>query len=174
MRNVIGLAAIASFLLSLSALLQAQASPDATPATPVFRAPVTVTVQTNHGEYKEQFEKVPYVAENNVYIFAGESFGVNVTITGSEISQVTYQPDISKADVTFKFNQNKAMMMMMIQNKTKRRLFLDALMAVPEKKGMFRTSVVPIEPGTSSFEAWPHAIIQLVLKNFRFSEKPAS
>ena len=63
---------------------------------------------------------------------------------------MTYQPDISKADVTFKFTQNKAMMMMKIQNKTKRRLFLDALMAVPEKKGMFRTSIVPIEPGISN------------------------
>jgi hypothetical protein len=163
-------------LLVAGALLQSQVLSDA--AVPVFRAPFTLKIQTDHGEYQKQFEKVPYVEENEVYLFAGDAFGINLTLKGDKITQVTYQPDLSKAEVTFRFTQEKSgpkrIMMLEIKNNGKRRLFLDALMTVPEEKGTYKTSIVPIEPGLSSLEMWPHPIVQLVLGNFRFSAKAAS
>jgi hypothetical protein len=66
------------------------------------------------------------------------------------------------------------MMLLTIRNKLKRRLYLDALMTVPGEKEIYKTSILPIEPGLSDFESWPHPIVQLVLRDFRFSEKPSN
>jgi hypothetical protein len=62
------------------------------------------------------------------------------------------------------------MMMLVIRNKLKRRLYLDALMTLPGKEEILKTNIVPVEPNLSDFESWPHPIVQLVLRNFRFSE----
>lgn len=174
MTSTMRFAAVAVLLLG-SVVLLAQQATDATAI--VYRAPFSVKLQTDNGDYTQKFDKVAYVAENLVNIFAGESFGINLTGTGDEMPQVTYQPDLNKADVTFTFTQensgNRKTMMLVIKNKLKRRLFLDAEMLVPEKKGTYKTSIIPIEGGLSSFEMWPHPIVQLVLGNFRFSNKPA-
>jgi hypothetical protein len=125
--------------------------------------------------YEERFDKVPYVAGNDVYLFFGDNFGVKATITDGEISQITYERELSKADITFKFTEEmtngKQMMMLIIQNRLKQRLFVDALMTVPNKKGVYKTSILPIEKGLTNFESWPHPIVQLVLRDFRFSEQ---
>ena len=154
----------------------AQATNDgASPSAPVFREAFTLKLHTNDGEYKEQFDKVPYVADNVVYIFAGESFGVNVTLNGDDITGISYQKDRGKADIAFKFAQgNKSMMLLIIKSNLKRRLFLDTLMTVPQKKGVYKTSILPVEPGLENFESWPHPIVQLALRNFRFTSKAAN
>jgi len=64
------------------------------------------------------------------------------------------------------------MMMLVIRNNLKRRLYLDALMTVPDKKGIYKTRLLPVEAGLSNFESWPHPIVQLVVRNLRLSEKP--
>jgi hypothetical protein len=129
--------------------------------------------------YEERFGKVPYVGGNDVYLFFGENFGVKATITDGEISQITYEREPSKADIAFKFTQEtingKPTMMLVIQNRLKQRLFLDALMTVPNQKGgMYKTSILPVEKGLTNFESWPHPIVQLVLRNFRFSQQPSN
>lgn len=146
---------------------------------PVFRAPFTLKLRVDKEHYYEEtFDRVPYVAENEVYLFAGETFGINVTITENQLSGITYQRDPAKADVEFKFTLEKSasgpMMMLVTRNRLKRRLFFDALMTIPEKKKIYKTSVLPVEPSLSNFESWPHPIVQLVLRNFRFSENGSS
>ena len=130
----------------------------------------------SHRYYEEKFDRVPYVAENEVYIFAGEAFGINATITKNEISRITYQRDTRKANVEFKFTQesspNGPMMLLTTRNKLKQKLFFEALMTVPEKKEIYETTVLPVKPSLSTVESWPHPIVQLVLRNFRFSGKP--
>jgi hypothetical protein len=144
---------------------------------PVFRAPFKLKLHVdNERFYEETFDHVPYVADNDVYLFAGEAFGINVTITEGEISRIAYARNPAKADVELRFTQEKSkngwMMMLVIQNKLKRRLYLDAVMTVPGKDELFTTNVLPVEPNLSDFESWPHPIVQLVLRNFRFSERP--
>src|SRR5207247_1262095 len=98
------------------------------------------------------------------------------SITENEISRITYQQNTRKADVVFKFTQesspNGPMMVLVTRNKLKQKLFFDALITVPEKKEIYGTTVLPVKPGLSTVESWPHPIVQLVLRNFRFSEKP--
>jgi hypothetical protein len=141
----------------------------------VFRAPFALKLHIDNERYYEQnFDRIPYVAENEVYLFAGETFGINVTVTDDRLSQIAYQRDPTKADVEFKFTQEKSpdgfMMLLVTRNKLKRRLFFDAMMTVPGEKEIYKTSVLPAEPNLSNFESWPHPIVQLVLSNFRFSE----
>jgi hypothetical protein len=62
-------------------------------------------------------------------------------------------------------------MMLIIQNRSKHKLLLDALMTVPGRKDIQKTSIIPIEAGLSDYEEWPHPIVQLVLRNPRFSDK---
>src|SRR5579864_2817440 len=143
----------------------------------VFRAPFKLKLHVdNERFYEETFDHVPYVADNDVYLFAGEAFGVNVTVTESEISHIAYERNPAKADVELRFTQEKSqngwMMMLALRNKLKRKLYLDAVMTLPRNDELFTTNVLPVEPNLSDFESWPHPIVQLVLRNFRFSERP--
>lgn len=143
----------------------------------VLRAPFVLRLRIDSDRYyEEKFDRVPYVAVNEVYIFAGEFFGITATITENEISRITYQRDPRKADVEFKFTQEisptGSMMLLMTRNKLKQKLFFDALMTVPQEKEIYKTTVLPVKPALSTVESWPHPIVQLVLRNFRFSEKP--
>ena len=65
---------------------------------------------------------------------------------------------------------SKAMMMLHIHNNTKLTLDMDALMTMPDRKGVTKTTIIPIPAGLSSFESWPHPIIQLVLRNIRIKK----
>jgi hypothetical protein len=63
-------------------------------------------------------------------------------------------------------------MMLTVQNKLNRTFSYDALMTVPTRKEILETHVLPVEARLSNFESWPHPIVQLVLRNFRFSNSP--
>jgi hypothetical protein len=158
------------------AVAQEQTPPTSKPDA-VFREPFTLRLHVDKEHYyEERYDKrIPYVAESDVYLFSGENFGVNVSLKADEIVDVTYEPNAKKADVWFNFTQSKQLggvaMMLVIQNKLKRRLYIDAIMTVPGKKGIYKTSIVPIDGGLSDYESWPHPIVQLVLRNLRFSEK---
>ena len=153
----------------------AQANLDTSKPNLVFRDPfiLRLAVDKDH-YYEEHFEKIPYVANNDIYLFAGETFGLSLRISDGEISEVSYQPDLGRADLLLKFSQEKKLkngMMLVIQSKIKKRLYLDAVMTIPQSKEIHRTNIVPVEAGLSDYESWPHPIVQLVLRNLRFSEK---
>jgi hypothetical protein len=164
--------AVAALMLPLACIPQGN---DSAPNNPVFRSPFALKLHVDEQhDYEQKFDHVPYVASGDVYLFAGEAFGINVTIAGDRLTGIIYQSDPAKADVEFKFTQEKApkgfMMLLVTRNKLKKKLFFDAMMTVPGKAGILNTSVLPIDPGLSNFESWPHPIVQLALRNFRFSE----
>lgn len=162
------------FLLGTSSPCSAQPK-SGTQREPVFRAPFVLRLRIDKGHfYEERFGKVPYVTGDDVYLFAGDSFGINIIPAHDLTSRISYQPDPAKADVEFSFSQQRGTggfeMMLVIQNKLKRKLYLDALMTVPGKKGVYETDILPVPPNLSDYESWPHPIVQLVLRNFRFFE----
>jgi hypothetical protein len=57
-------------------------------------------------------------------------------------------------------------------NHTRHKLFVDALMTIPNKERPQKTSILPVEPGLSGLEMWPHPIVQLVLRNIRLTPNP--
>ncbi|HEV7220910.1 MAG TPA: hypothetical protein VGN39_18715, partial [Terriglobales bacterium] len=75
----------------------------------LFRSPFVLKLHVdNERSYEERFDHVPYVAENEVYLFSSETIGINVTIIGDRLSRLTYQPSPVKADVEFRFSQEKS------------------------------------------------------------------
>lgn len=168
-----------SFLTVLSCQLLGEEQSPAQESTPTFREPFTLKLRVDQEHYYEQhFDKVPYVAKNDVYLFVDDHFGINLTDIKAEFLAVTYQPDSKKADVQFVFTQETAgkgrlMMLLSVQNKLTRGFSYDALMTIPSRKEILETHVLPVEARLSNYESWPHPIVQLVLRNFRFSDSPA-
>src|SRR6266576_3884538 len=138
MKKLVWFVFIATLCLSKSAHSQQQPPATSNSENLVFREPFTLKLRVDKDHfYEEHYDRrIPYVAENDVYIFSGENFGVNLNVKGDDVVAVTYQPDLKKADEWFSFRQTKELpggvgMMLIIQNKLRRRLYLDALMTVP-------------------------------------------
>ena len=72
-----------------------------------FREPFTLKLRVDKEHYyEENFDrKIPFVAHNKVYLFAGESFGLKLGIANGEFSTVTYQKEKKGADIEAKFKQ---------------------------------------------------------------------
>jgi hypothetical protein len=178
MRRLIWFAVVAALCFPKSAPSQEQPSANPKSDTPVFREPFTLKLRVDKDHYYEEHydKRIPYVAESDVYLFSGEQFGVNLDLKGTQVVTVTYQSDVKKADLWFNLGQPKDLggvaMSLIIENKLKVWLQMDALMTLPGKKGIYKTSILPVGAGLSDCESWPHPIVQLVLRNFRVVEKP--
>ena len=147
---------------------------------PVVREPFTLKLKVDKEHYyEERFDRrIPYVSENEVYLFLGDKFGVNITVRNDRIAEVRYQPDAAKADVWFRFEQPPELpgglgMTLAIENNMKRGLSMEALMSVPNKKDVLKTSIQTVQAGKKGLEAWPHPISQLVLGNLQITKDSA-
>jgi hypothetical protein len=146
----------------------------------VLRKPFTLKLKVDKDHYYEERydRRIPYVAENEVYLFLDDKFGVNLTVRNNRIVEVKYQPDAAKADVWFKFEQPPELpggvgMTLAIENKMKHGISMEALMSMPNKKEVLKTSILPVKAGKNGLETWPHAISQLVLGNLQLTEDSA-
>ena len=112
------------------------------------------------------------IVNNVLFMSPGGKIGVDLAgaVDGSTLS-ITESPDPKKANLVLTFKQEKGMMLFTIQNRTKYWLAYEAGIKTPKRDGLYKTSVMPVGPGLSSFESWPYPIDQLALKNFTFSEK---
>jgi hypothetical protein len=180
MRNVHQLV-IAMVLCGASIALVSAQTAAPKPKGPVLREPFTLKLKIDKDHYSEErFDRrIPYVSEKEVYLFMGDKFGVNIKVRNDRIVDVTYQPEAAKADVWFSFEQPKELpggvgMTLNIENKMKRGLSMEGLIRVPNKKEVFKTSILPVKAGKNGLESWPHAISQLVLGNLQLTADTAS
>jgi hypothetical protein len=113
-----------------------------------------------------------HIVNNVVFMSPGEKIGVNLAgaADGTALS-ITEDANPKNANLVLSFKQEKGMMLFTIQNRTKYSLTYEAGIRVPKRDGLYKTSVMPVGPGLSNLESWPHPIDQLALKNFSFSEK---
>ena len=150
--------------------LSAQSS---TAKGPVTREPFTLRLKVDKDHYSDiHYDREPYVSENEVYLFAGDKFGVNLIVKGDRVVEVRYQPDKAKADLWFGFEQPKELqngiaMALTIDNKMKHSVSMEGLGSIPGKKDPIKTSIRTVEAGKSGLELWPHPIAQLVLGNLQ-------
>ncbi len=153
------------------------AQPDDAPANgQAFHAPFTLRLHVDKQHYYEQkiTQKIPYVDDNDVYLFPGDAFGLKLTVANGEVQAVSYQKKKEGADVELEFKQvvdkdGSAQMLLTLKSNIKQKLYLDAVMVVTTSKGSYKTDLLPLQPGHTSFESWPHPIIQLVLTRLRFA-----
>jgi hypothetical protein len=171
---------LAAAITTTHGVCEDQTRPQANTNDVTFREPFTLKLHVDKEHYYEEiFPKIPYVYQDDVYLFKGDAFGIDLLITNGMIRGISYQADTNKAAVSFKFTQeveanDDAMMVLVIKNNTGRKLFIDALMTVPKKTRPQRTSILPVEPGLAGYESWPHPIVQLVLRNIRWTEQTST
>jgi len=141
-----------------------------------MRGPFVLNLQVDKEHYYEQnMPAIPYVYENGIYVMKGDRFGVSLEVVDGKLREISYQPDWAKADVTFEFKQvldadPNGMMLLTIHNRTSHQLQMRALMTVPGQKNAVETSMLPVEPGLTNFESWPHPIVQLLLHDLTFGK----
>jgi hypothetical protein len=125
---------------------------------------------------ERRFEKTPYVSEKTVHVFPDEEFGINVRREGEEIIEISYQPDLKKADLEFKFEVRKlgkqSIMMLTIQSHLDKMLVMEAWMLLPEYKEPVKTSLAPVLPHLMGMETWPQPIVKLELRIQRLAAAP--
>ena len=152
-----------------------QPPPQQKPDEVVLRDPFTLKLKLPGGsKYEERLDQTPYVKDGSIYIFSGESFGVNAQIDGEKITILSYVKNPAKADIRLKLTEEGGgrgvMMLLVIESKLKQTLYLDAAMQVPNRKGEYKTSILPVPAGKGGFESWPHPISLLILRNLRFTK----
>lgn len=169
--------AIISLSISLVVHGAETAKAETASAAVVYREPFTLKLHIDKDRYyEEKFKKnIPYVENNDVYLFAGESFGINLEIKDGEITSVAYQKEADTADVALEFKQEikddgSSFMWLVLQSNVEQTIYLDALMTIPGKKGFYKTGILPLYPKLGGNESWPHPIVQLVLRNFRLKK----
>ena len=151
-------------------------TPAGTPSE-TFRDPFTVKFQfDDKHKVERRFDKTPYVSEKTVHVFPGEEFGINVRREGEEIIEISYQPDLKKADLEFKFEVRKlgkqSIMMLTIQSHLDKMLIMEAWMLLPEYKEPVKTSLAPVLPHLMGMETWPQPIVKLELRIQRLAAAP--
>jgi hypothetical protein len=155
-------------------------TPKPKPKVAVMREAFTLRLKVDKEHYSDiHYDRQPYVRENEVYLFAGDKFGVNLIVKDGRVVEVRYQAVAQKADVWFGFEQPKELqdglsMALTIDNKMKRGVSMEALMSIPGKKDVFKTGILPVQPGKSGLESWPHPISQLVLGNLQLTPENAA
>jgi hypothetical protein len=142
-----------------------------------FRDSFTVKFQfDDKHKVEEKFDRTPYVSEKTIYVFPGEEFGINIKREGEEIAEISYQPDLKKADVKFKFEVQKlgkrGAMMLTTQSYLDKMLVMEAWMLLPQYKEAVKTSMAPVLPHLMGIETWPQPILKLELKNLRLAAAP--
>ena len=147
-------------------------------AAATFRDPFTVSFEfPGKGRVEQPFDKTPYVSEKTIQVFPGEEFGVEIKSEGDDIVEISYQPDLKKADVKFKFEVQKlgkqsAMMMLTTKSQLDKTLIMEAWMLLPGRKDAVKTSLYPVLPHLMGIESWPQPILKLELKNLRLAPPP--
>ncbi|MDA7921590.1 hypothetical protein N9B21_00960 [Verrucomicrobiales bacterium] len=143
-----------------------------------LREPFTLTLAIDkERQYEQEIDAIPYVNNDIVYLFKGEIVGISLAAKENESPEVSYCQDIEKADVLFRFSQKRdkeddsLTMLLAIDNRLEKDLFMDGIMVVPNKDRVFETTLLPLKPGTTNYESWPHPIIQLAIQSLRFQER---
>jgi len=159
------------FILSLPAAQNAP--PPASTEEPVSRQPFTLKFKFRDHEYTDPFDKTPYVADNCIYVFANEHFGVHVKVVDGEVSQLSYEKDPSKGELDVELTIKKSIMVMTILNRMDRTLYMDLFMRVPNKPGLFEVNKVDLQTKRPNVEFWPYPVEEIALKTPSFRGKPA-
>ncbi len=124
-------------------------------------------------------KETPYVIENNVIIFPGESFGASISTNASGEVALKYESDKSKQDVTFKLEQNifddgYPLMILITKNKLKKPLRFQVFKCLLEKgkdKPVY-SGEVNASPNIPVYTGIGTIVTTATLYNFEFLKEP--
>ncbi len=127
-------------------------------------------------QYAMDIPESPYfVKEKVLQLYCNEAVLVECEIEGNSISKMKVVAENIHPEKTIiiNFTQNaddrkNITTYLTVKNPFDKKLIYDAKMFTPVGQKWKSTSIMPIWPNLQNFEMWPHAIITLVLDNWRF------
>jgi hypothetical protein len=126
-------------------------------------------------QYEAAIPESPYfVKENILQIYCGEKLFVECEVVNDKIASMKVVEKNSHPEKTIEieFTQNTKdrsaiSTMLLVKNPFAKSLKYEAMLFTPLGQEWKRTSIIPVQPKLMSFEMWSHAIVTLVLENWR-------
>jgi hypothetical protein len=126
-------------------------------------------------QYEAAIPESPYfVKENILQLYCGEKLLVECEVEKGKIitMKVVETNTHPERTIEIDFSQSaedrkKINTTLIVKNPFDQVLRYDALMFTPLGQEWRKTSIIPIRPKLMNFEMWPHAIVTLVLENWR-------
>lgn len=126
-------------------------------------------------QYEAAIPESPYfVKENSLQIYCGEKLFVECEVVNDKIASMKVVEKNSSPEKTIEieFTQNAEdrsaiSTMLIVKNPFAKSLKYEALLFTPLGQEWRKTSIIPVQPNLMNFEMWPHAIVSLVLINWR-------
>jgi len=170
---------------------EAEAPVPATPATPPpaplppprnldeacarwkCRPETRVKLETPEGNYETTVGRTVYSDGTVVRILAGEKMVVTGDIQGEQLVNLRVADAAADRDVLLlSFEQKKLKsgpsMILRVDNRFPRNVKYRAGMELPTRKGFKGTSSCAVMAGKFGLEMWPHPIVSIMMKDFRF------
>lgn len=127
-------------------------------------------------QYTMDIAESPYfIKEKIIQLYCNEKVFVECEIKADTIStmKVVEKNTNPERTIIIEFNQNAEnrkdiQTNLIVKNPFNKKLNYDAVMYTPTRQQWQRTSIIAILPDLLGYEIWPHAIITLVLDNWRF------
>ena len=161
-------------LALLAAALPAQNAADPCAVASDCRHVGTVHIERpdGRGENVKVDETMPWVTQDNVMLFPGESVTVRLEMRDGErvprlvrAGAVSAGTAPSNGEIRFTLGGfSKGNLILTVENSGKEALDYAALMVTPD--GPARTSVCTLRPGIPVYESWSAPIVQLALWHF--------
>lgn len=129
-------------------------------------------------QYRADIKEGPYfVKEKILQLYCGEKVFVECEIAADTIAsmKVVEKNIHPKKTIEIEFSQNdedrkNIGTTLLVKNPFGKKLKYSALMFTPMGQTWTSTSIIPIHAGLMSYEMWPHAIITLVLQEWKFEK----
>lgn len=126
--------------------------------------------------YQMEVEESPYFIKDKVLqIYCNEKVFVECEVAADTIRSMKVVKENLNPNRTIiiDFNQNgddkkSIRTNLNVKNPFDRTLLYEAMMYTPLSPEWEETSIIPIRPKLQNFEMWPHAIITLILDNWKF------
>ncbi len=127
---------------------------------------------SNDNVYVDSVAVSPYVLKGStLQIYPGEKIFLEMEVDSGKVKSVktvkqNQNPD-KTMEISFKQNiegkENKGMMLNIEKNPFKEKLKYKVAMYLAQYKKWAPTNVMPVMPGTGSYETWPDAIVTIAL-----------
>ncbi|RXR18867.1 hypothetical protein [Flavobacterium stagni] len=126
-------------------------------------------------QYVADIPEGPYFVKDKILqIYCGEKIFVECEIESDSISKmkVVEKNNFPERTIVIEFTQNsenrkEISTELWVKNPFSKTLKYEAMMFTPNRQEWRSTSILPIMPNLQNFEHWPHAIVTLVLGNWR-------
>lgn len=136
---------------------------------------LNLAIDAEH-DYSMKVESTPYfVKEKVLQIYPSEKIFIEAEIKRDTIysMKVVTKNTHPEKTIGVEFTQDakdrtNITSMLTVKNPFNKTLNYNALMYTPISQKWKGTSIIPIHPKLQNFETWPHAIISLVLDQWRF------